>query len=80
MRWGSPEDPLKLYGKHYKLFAKCRRPHCKHRRELHVSLLLIIFEPETTLGDIGARFRCDKCHMKGARIESEYVGPTTDGR
>lgn len=80
MRWGSPEDPLKLYSQSYKLFAKCRRPHCGHRRELHVPLLLIIFEPDTTLGEIGARFRCYKCHLRGARIESEYVGPTTDGR
>ena len=61
MHWGSPGDPLKLYSKHYKLFAKCRRPYCENRQELHVTLLLIIFEGETTLGNIGARFRCTSC-------------------
>jgi len=80
MLWGSRSDALRLYAKHYKLFAKCRRPYCEHRRELHVPLLLMIFDPDTTLEEVGARFRCYKCNLRGARIESEYVGPTTDGR
>jgi len=33
------------------------KPYCENRQELHVLLLLIIFEGEMTLGgDIGARF------------------------
>ena len=80
IHWGAPADPLRLYTKHYRLFAKCRRPFCEHRRELHVPLLLIIFEPDTTLAEIGTRFRCFKCQLRGARIESEYIGPTNDGR
>ena len=77
---GSATDALQLYTRNYKLFARCRRPYCAHRRELHVELLLHLFKPETTLGEIGPRFRCHKCGMRGARIESEFVGPTGDGR
>jgi hypothetical protein len=77
---GSATDALHLYGRYYKLFARCRCPHCDNRRELHVELLLRLFKPETTLGEIGARFRCHKCQTRGARIESEFVGPTNDGR
>lgn len=80
MRWGSQGDPLQLYAKHYKLFAKCRRPYCENRQELHVPLLFLVFERETTLGEIGARFRCGKCQLRGARIETQYVGPTHDVR
>jgi hypothetical protein len=55
--------------------------YCKNRQELHVPLLLILFEGEMTLGgDISARFRCTRCQLRGARIKSRYVGPTNDGR
>jgi hypothetical protein len=80
VRMGLATDALKLYAHDYKLFARCRRPGCKHRRELHIALLLRLFDPTITLGQIGQRFRCHKCHMRGARIESEFVGPTNDGR
>jgi hypothetical protein len=77
---GCATDALQLYSRNYKLFARCRRPHCEHRREFQVELLLRLFKPQTTLADIGARFRCHKREMRGARIESEFVGPTNDGR
>ena len=77
---GSAADALQLYARHYKLHACCRRPDCGHRRELHIELLLRLFKPETALGEIAARLRCHKCQMRGARIESEFVGPTNDGR
>ena len=80
VRMGSPTDALKLYLRYYRLFARCRRPHCEHRRELHVELLRRLFDEESTLAEIGARFRCHRCGMRGARIESEFVGPTGDGR
>jgi hypothetical protein len=77
---GSATDALQLYARHYKLFARCRRPNCDNRRELPVELLLRRFKPQTTRREIGARFRCHKCQMREARIESEFVGPTNDGR
>ena len=80
VRMGAPTDALELYTRYYKLFARCRRPYCEHRREIPVALLLKAFNPKMTLGEIGARFRCSKCGMRGARIESEFIGPTNDGR
>jgi hypothetical protein len=77
---GTSTDALELYARYYRLFARCRRPECGHRRELHIALLMRLFEPSTTLGQIGARFRCHRCQMRGARIESEFVGPTRDPR
>ena len=80
VRMGTPTDALNLYARYYRLYARCRRPGCEHRRELHVALLLKLFKPESTLGEIASRFRCHRCGMRGARIESEFVGPTGDGR
>jgi hypothetical protein len=77
---GSATDPLELYTQYYKLSARCRRQECGHLREIPVALLLKAFNPKTTLGEIGRRFRCHKCGMRGARIESEFVGPTRDPR
>jgi len=80
VRMGTPTDALELYARYYRMFATCRRPDCGHRREVPLILLLKAFSPKTTLAEIGARFRCSKCELRGARIESEFVGPTNDGR
>lgn len=80
VRLGWRDDPLSLYARHYKLIAHCRRPGCDHERELHVGLLLRLFAPETTIGQMSARFRCHLCGMRGARIEARYIGPVGDGR
>jgi hypothetical protein len=79
-RRGWQGDALGLYARHYKLIAHCRRPGCEHQRELHVQLLLRLFPPETTIGQMAERFRCHRCGMRGARIEAEYIGPVGDGR
>ncbi len=73
-------DPLIAYASHYELAAHCRRPFCTHRRPLHFELLLKAFGPQATLGEIGARMRCSKCGMHGARIEVRYIGRWGDGR
>jgi hypothetical protein len=75
VRIGWVKDPLRLYEKHYRLIAHCRRPYCEHHRDLPVSLLIRLFPPE-----IAALLRCSKCGMRGARIRAEYVGPVGDGR
>ena len=80
VRIGWVQDPLRLYEKHYRLVAHCRRPYCEHRRELPVSLLIRLFPQDTTLGEIAGLLRCSKCRMLGARIRAEYVGPVGDGR
>ena len=80
IRMGTPTDALELYSRYYLMFARCRRPSCEHRREIPFALLLKAFSPKATLAEVGARFRCHKCGMRGARIESEFIGPTTDGR
>jgi hypothetical protein len=80
VRIGWVQDPLRLYEKHYRLVAHCRRPYCEHRRELPVSLLMRLFPSDTTLGEISGLLRCSKCNMRGARIRAEYVGPVGDGR
>ncbi len=80
VRIGWVQDPLRLYEKHYRLVAHCRRPYCDHRRELPVSLLIRLFPPDATLGEISGLLRCSKCQMRGARIRAEYVGPIGDGR
>jgi hypothetical protein len=43
--WGADEDPLIAYANNYSLQARCRRPFCDHRRELHLALLLTAFGP-----------------------------------
>lgn len=80
IRIASREDPLRLYADHYRLTACCRRPGCAHRRDLHIELLLRAFGREATLGSVGARLRCHRCGLRGARIEARYIGPTGDGR
>jgi hypothetical protein len=80
VRIGWVQDPLRLYEKHYRLVAHCRRPYCEHRRELPVSLLVRLFPPDVTLGEIAGLLRCSKCQMRGGRIRAEYVGPIGDGR
>ena len=80
VRLGWKDDPLRLYEKHYRLIAHCRRPHCNHQRDLPMSFLFRLFPPETTIGEIAATLRCSRCDMRGARIEAEYVGPVGDGR
>lgn len=80
VRIGWVEDPLRLYEKHYRLIANCRRPYCEHKRELPVALLIRLFPLETRLGEIAGLLRCSKCGMRGARIRAEYVGPIGDGR
>lgn len=72
---GIPSDPLRLYTVEYQLIAVCRRSGCDHRRELHIELLQRVFGGEATLAAIGARFRCHRCGMCGARIEVRYLGP-----
>ena len=76
VRSGWRDDPLRAYLKHYKLIAHCRRPGCGHARDLPIGLLMRVFTLETTIGQMALRFRCSKCHMRGARIEAEYVGPS----
>jgi hypothetical protein len=78
--WGADEDPLIAYAENYTLQARCRRPFCEHRRELHFALLAKAFGPDAKLGVIGARMRCSKCGFRGARIEVRYVGRWGDGR
>jgi hypothetical protein len=80
VRIGWAKDPLRLYEKHYRLIAHCRRPYCEHHRDLPVSLLIRLFPPDTTIGEIAALLRCSKCGMRGARIRAEYVSPVGDGR
>jgi len=80
VRTGWVKDPLHLYDKRYKLIAHCRRPHCEHKRDLPVSLLLRLFPRDTTIGEVANLLRCSKCGMRGARIRAEYVGPTRDER
>jgi hypothetical protein len=77
---GLASDPLRLYTVDYQLVAVCRRSGCDHRRELHTVLLQRVFGGEATLGTIGARFRCRRCGMRGARIEVHYLGPRREGR
>jgi hypothetical protein len=79
-RIGWVGDPLRLYEKHYRLVAHCRRPYCEHKRDIPVALLMRLFPPDTTLGEIAPLFRCSKCGLRGARIRAEYVGPVGDGR
>jgi hypothetical protein len=74
-----PTDPLELYAKNYALNARCRR--CKHSRELDVARLLEVLGPKVTMERVGARLRCSRCGLRGARIEPKYRGPTrTDWR
>ena len=80
VRIGWAKDPLRLYEKHYRLIAHCRRPYCEHHRDLPVSLLIRLFPPDTTIGEIAALLRCSQCGMRGARIRAEYVGPIGYGR
>jgi hypothetical protein len=80
VRRGWRDDPLSLYAHDYKLIAHCRRPNCEHERELHVDLLLRLFEPTMTIGQLATRFRCHRCGMRGARVEARYIGPVGDGR
>jgi hypothetical protein len=83
MLWGTPTHSLRLYARHYKLHMTCRQPGCEHQREIlydHLVRLLGPTAPDMTLEQIAARFRCDKCGLRGGRIKTEYVGPTTDGR
>ena len=80
VRIGWIQDPLRLYEKHYRLIAHCRRPYCEHKRELPVSLLVRLFPLETTLGEIAVLLRSSRCGMRGARIRAEYVGPIGGGR
>ena len=80
VRIGWAKDPLRLYERHYRLIAHCRRPYCEPRRDLPVSLLVRLFPLDTTIGEIAALLRCSQCGMRGARIRAEYVGPTGDGR
>jgi hypothetical protein len=77
---GTPTDALELHAKYYKLSVRCKRPGCTHRRKIPVALLMKAFSAKTTLGEIGARFRCHLCGFRGAKTESEFVGPTNDGR
>jgi hypothetical protein len=79
-RRGWREDALGLYARDYKLIAHCRRSWCEHERELHIQLLLRLFPPQTTIGQVADRLRCHRCGMRGARIEARYVGPIGDGR
>jgi hypothetical protein len=80
VRRGWRDDALSLYARDYKLIAFCRRPGCQHQRELHVYLLLRLFSPQMTIGQMADRFRCHRCGMRGARIEAQYIGPVGDGR
>ena len=80
VRTGWRDDALELYARDYSLIAHCRRPGCEHARELHIHLLLRLFTPHTTLGEMAARFRCHRCGMRGARVEARYIGPVGDGR
>jgi len=52
---------------------------CIGRREIALAQLLKAFDGKATLGEIGARFRCHRRGMRGARIESDFVGPTNEG-
>ena len=80
VRLGWRDDPLRLYIRHYKLIAHCRRLGCEHERELPADLLLHYFTLENTIGQVAARFRCFRCGMRGARVEARYIGPVGDGR
>lgn len=83
MLWGMPTHPLRLYARHYKLYMICGRPGCEHRRENlydHLVRLLGPTVPDMTLEQIAERFRCHKCGLLRGRIQTEYVGLTTDGR
>ena len=80
IRTGNANDPLRDYLALYRLTARCRRPGCLHRRELHTELLLRVFGAEASLGSIAARLRCHRCGMRGARIEATYIGPVEELR
>ncbi len=57
VRIGWVEDPLRLYEKHYRLSANCRRPRCEHKRARPVALLTRLFPLETTIGEIATLLR-----------------------
>src|SRR6185437_3940540 len=79
VRIGWIQDPLRLYEKHYRLIAHCRRPYCEHKRELPVSLLVRLFPPETTtLGEIAALLRCSRCGMRGARVFAQSMSAPSE--
>jgi len=79
-RRGQPTDPLRLFTRDWELSARCRRAGCDHHRPLIVSLLIKAFGANATLGDVAQRLRCSRCGMRGAHIQTRYVGRHGDGR
>ena len=79
-RRGQPTDPLRLFTQDWDLTARCRRAGCHHHRQLIVTLLIKAFGAHSTLGEVAQRLRCSKCGMRGAHIQTRYVGRLGDGR
>jgi len=79
-RRGRPTDPLRLFARDWTLVAHCRRPGCRHFRELTAGLLLKAYGPDATLAQVAERLRCSECGLHGARIEAKYIGRWGDGR
>ena len=79
-RRGEPTDPLRLFVRDWDLTARCRRIGCDHQRLLVVTLLIKAFGADSTLGQVAQRLRCSKCGMRGALIQTRYMGRHGDGR